>query len=33
MSVALPWMLALLAGRVRREVERHARQLLEPLAE
>jgi hypothetical protein len=29
-SVALPWMLALLAGRVRGEVERHARQLLQP---
>jgi hypothetical protein len=29
-AVALPWMLALLAGRVRREIERHARQLLQP---
>ena len=32
-SVALPWMLALLAGRVRGEVERHARLLIKPPAE
>ena len=32
-SVALPWMLALLAGRVRGEVERHACRLLQPPAE
>ena len=29
-AVALPWMLALLAGRVRREIERHGRELLQP---
>jgi hypothetical protein len=32
-SVALPWMLVLLAGRVRGEVERHARQLLQAPAD